>query len=525
LRPRSVAAAMLAAAASLAVPTLAGSSVNAPVSVSVNWTHVTRISRTVPTTQHLGSAYTLRGHPLNGALLKDLQNLHTNDTRVQLWYPLVHQAVAELRAPTRTRTFWNFRYMDETVLDFFKHTDGQHNVNVGTIPEWMFKTPTPVSYPSGAGSADYNYEQGTGSQLRDPSGRQFARYEARVFEWFTKGGFRDELGTYHRSGYHLRIAYWGVLNEPTLEHDFTMPQYVRIYDAVAAAIKRIDPRVQFIGPELSAYSKAWAEYFLNPRNHRRGTPLDWFSVHNYPIGGNAPSAWQAQYFTGPELYGAPSGLFAGQLRQLIGIRNRLSPHTKIALDELGTFDVAGGSPTASTAAYSTYNPLYWVASGANFAANFITAERLGISLISMTQMLGYPTQSESTTMVNWNTGQPNAHYWTLKLINENFGPGNRLVPTRSSSSAILAQAVSSKAGRKVLLVNTSDSSVRVTAPSGMGSSPLRVTVVDERSGQNPPRRERLSHGTFTLAPFATAVVSSARSSHRAAASSPATAGT
>jgi len=73
--------------------------------------------------------------------------------------------------------------------------------------------------------------------------------------------------------------------------------------------------------------------------------------------------------------------------------------------------------------------------GANWAANFITCEQLGIQLVSMTQMLGYPDESESTTMINWETGRANAHYWTLKLVNDNFGPGDKLLATSSSSSS------------------------------------------------------------------------------------------
>ena len=379
-------------------------------------------------------------------------------------------------------------------------------MNVGTIPEWMFKTPGPVGYPSDPAASDYSYEQGTGAQLRDPSGRQFAQYEARVFEWFSKGGFTDEHGKFHRSGYHFKIAYWGVLNEPTIEHSLTVQQYTRIYDAVTHAIKQIDPKIQFLGPEMAVYSKIWAKYFLNPRNHRKGTPLDWISLHNYPIGTNTPSLWQSQYFTGAQAYGWPASSFAGQLRQLIAIRNRLSPRTKLALDELGTFDVGPGSPTTAAGPYSAFDPLFWVASGANWASTFITAERLGIQLISMTQMLGYPTQSESTTMVNWSTGRPNAHYWTLKLIDDNFGPGDQLVATRSGSSEIAAQAAETPSGRKVLLVNTSDSTVTVPIPNGVPPTRARVRTVDQVSGENPPRRLHVARGAVTLKPFATAVI-------------------
>lgn len=37
-----------------------------------------------------------------------------------------------------------------------------------------------------------------------------------------------------------------------------------IYDAATAAIKKIDPDVKFVGPELATFLPDWAAYFLNP---------------------------------------------------------------------------------------------------------------------------------------------------------------------------------------------------------------------------------------------------------------------
>ena len=55
------------------------------VEVNVNWNHVVRVTETVPTTQHLANAMTVRSNPLNKPLLKALRDLHTDDTRLQLW--------------------------------------------------------------------------------------------------------------------------------------------------------------------------------------------------------------------------------------------------------------------------------------------------------------------------------------------------------------------------------------------------------------------------------------------------------
>jgi len=69
-------------------------------------------------------------------------------------------------------------------------------------------------------------------------------------------------------------------------------------------------------------------------------PVQFFSAHNYVSSTNDPDTWQARYFTDPiGTNGSFSALaFIDQLRELMKIRDELSPKTKIVIDELGTFD-------------------------------------------------------------------------------------------------------------------------------------------------------------------------------------------
>ena len=486
----------------------------AAVKVSAEWNGTTRVSETVPTTQHLASAYTLRSNPLNKPLLKALRELHTNDTRLQLWFTVPRQAVAELKEPTATETFWNFEYIDPLFSDFFANTSGQRHVNVGTIPRWMFNVPD-IKIPSDPGASFHPYTDGTtGALLKDPTGKQFADYQVRIYEWYTKGGFTDEIGKYHKSGHHYKITYWGILNEPDFENKINVQQYTKIYDAVATAIHKVDPRVQFFGPEISGAEVPWAQYFLDPKNHDpNAPPVKYFTFHNYVDAPNEPSTWQNRYFTGPPptnpTDGASAQAFVDRIHEVMKLRDELSPNTKLIIDELGTFDLIKPGEDACKAVepYHAYKPLYWVAVGANWAANFITAENSDIPIFSMSQMLGYPTQCLSITMVNWDTAHPNAHYWVLSLIHDNFGPGDKLVPTQSSSPNVVAQASITPAGRKVLLVNTSDESVKVDLARTYNGAGLRADVVDETSGEQPPRKEHITGREVTLAPFAVAVIS------------------
>jgi hypothetical protein len=491
------------------------------VSVTANWQAVERVSQTVPTTQHLANAFTLRSSPLNKRLLEDLRNLHTNDTRLQLWFSVPRQVVPELNAPTATETFWDFTYIDPVVEDYFANTSGRHNVNIGTIPRWMFKVP-PIDLPTDPAASLYAYTRDTnGDLLKDPTGRQFGEYQARIFSWYTQGGFTDELGRLHKSSYHYKIDYWGVMNEQSIENHLSIEQYTRLYDQTVIAIRKIDPQVQFIAPEFAGIKdlNEAERYFLDPRNHDPAAlPVEWFAFHNYVMATDDPSTWQEAFFTGKgNPFGATVASFDGVLRQVIEIRDQLSPKTKIAIDELGTFDTINpidpahfdmeNNPATTAAPYSAYSPLYWVASGGNWAANFLTAERLGVPIFSMTQMVGAPTQSESCSMINWDTAQPNAHYWVLSLISHNFGPGDKLYPTESSVSDVLAQASLTSTGRKLLVINTSNRAVDVQLQAAFAKSDLRAEVVDQQSGESAPRKERVSGGRIGLAPFAVAVIS------------------
>ena len=91
-----------------------------------------------------------------------------------------------------------------------------------------------------------------------------------------KGGFTDELGKRHESGHHYEVPYWEVLNEPDLERNLSPETYTRLYDAVVKAMRAVRPETKFVGVSLAfpGLQPAFFEHFLNPKNHKRGIPLD-----------------------------------------------------------------------------------------------------------------------------------------------------------------------------------------------------------------------------------------------------------
>jgi hypothetical protein len=55
---------------------------------------------------------------------------------------------------------------------------------------------------------------------------------------------------------------------------------------------------------------------------------------------------------------------------------------------------------------------------------------LGIDVVEETEFIDYPGQYSGTTRKDWETGKSSARYWVLRLLRENFAPGNKAVESR-----------------------------------------------------------------------------------------------
>ena len=200
--------------------------------------------------------------------------------------------------PKDGATSWDFTAIDPMTIDFLEATKG-HSVilNFSTIPQWMYQTDKPVEYPADPNQVTWAYEQGI--ELRDPSMKEVADYSARLISWYTKGGFSDEFGKRHESGYHYSIPYWEVLNEIEFEHHINAETYTRLYDETVTAVKKVQPEMKFVGLALATTTDPhYFEYFLDPKNHKPGVPLDFISYHFYavPTADQTPEVEQFTYF-------------------------------------------------------------------------------------------------------------------------------------------------------------------------------------------------------------------------------------
>jgi hypothetical protein len=468
------------------------------VEVKVDWTKVERVSRTIPTLQVVVNPLLRRGSPIHDQAFQALRNLKADDVRYVPWFPYPRLAVAELEPPTAERTFWDFSLIDPMVMDFLDATSGHAVVlNFSTIPQWMFKTEKPVEPPGDPDAVDWSYEQGT--ELRDPSMKEVSDYFARIVSWCTQGGFTDELGHRHDSGHHYKIDYWEILNEPEYEHAMTPQMYTRLYDAVSTSIRRVAPEMKFVGMSLATPSKSpeFFEYFLDSRNHEHGIPLDAISYHFYAVP-TVDQSSDVQSFT----FFEQADHFLDTVRYVESIRHRLSPQTQSMLNEIGTIraeDLGQANPGSASPPTS-----YWNLSAVVYAYLYAQLSELGIEVVGESQLVGYPTQFPSVSMIDWTTGRPNARYRVLKLLRENFGPGDKLTETKLDTSSVYAQGFVTQQGkRKVLVVNKRDRVAQLLLP---GATRGHMELVDQGTGFNPPSSSELTSEHMTLPGLAVAVV-------------------
>ncbi len=467
--------------------------VAAPLSqVKIDWTKTILVSRSTPTLQVVVNPPLRRDSKIHDPVYSALHDLGANNVRYVPWLPYPRLAVAELKPPTQTNTYWDFSLIDPLTVDFLEATKGHPVIlNFSTMPAWLFKTAKPVTYPNDSNAPIWDYTQGT--ELRDPSLKELGDYYARLVSWYTDGGFTDELGVRHDSDHHYDLVWWEVLNETEAEHQTTPEQYTERYDAIVSAIHQVSPATKFVGLAMAYANRFnYYEYFLDPKHHKPGIPLDMISYHFYADPGQGASAAYPEVWHFCE----QADGFLNTVRRIESIRTRLSPTTQTTIDELGVI-----APDESWKNL----PVYWNAAGAMYSYLYLQLSKLGIEDIGESQLVGYPTQFPSVSMVNWETGQPNARFRALELLVHNFGPGDKLVATRIIGPDIAAQAYDTKAGRKLLLINKENSTITVGLPPEAADGQL--DVVDGASGENPARHSEIPGTQVTLTPFAVAVVS------------------
>src|SRR5207302_8070849 len=153
---------------------------------------------------------------------------------------------------------------------------------------------------------------------------------------------------------------------------------------------------------------------------------------------------------------------------------------------------------------------YWNLAGAMYAYLFGQLTELGIDVTGESQLVGFPTQFPSVSMVDWNDGKPNARYWVLKLLHDNFAAGDKLVeielfsPFAATQPYVYTIAFATRDGKKrVLLVNKRNRSFDVSIAGANGG---QVDYVDQTTGFQPPATAKLDSDILKLSGYSVAVV-------------------
>jgi hypothetical protein len=174
-------------------------------SLVIDWNNITSLSKTTATLQVVENPMVRPGSPIHGSTFKALKELGADYVRYVPWFPYPKMAVAELKRPTKDSTFWDFTYLDSTMEAIMKATQGHSVViNFSTTPSWIWKINYDMPYPQDPyevfwayndafRTKGYNNERTCQVTMRD------------YFSWYTKGGFTDERGVFHKSNHYYKI--------------------------------------------------------------------------------------------------------------------------------------------------------------------------------------------------------------------------------------------------------------------------------------------------------------------------------
>jgi hypothetical protein len=186
------------------------------------------------------------------------------------------------------------------------------------------------------------------------------------------------------------------------------------------------------------------------------------------------------------------------------IRQRLSPATQTTVDEIGSISAEDGAQGEPGFVFKPIPNAYWNLSGATYAYVFARLADMGIDIAGESQLVGYPTQFPSVSMVDWETGAPNARFRVLELLKNNFGPGDNLVATSGAPQFVHAQGFLTRDGtHKLLLINKRNHDIQVPLTTASGAT---AAVVDQTTQGAPARIETLTGSSFRLPGFAVAVL-------------------
>ena len=448
---------------------------------------------------------------------------------------------------------WDFAAMDVKVTNFQRAVTFPETtiLQLQGLPPWA--------------CADHTCANAT-IGLADPSGVELGRYFSQVLSWYGDGGFVDGV-VRHRSGHNISFGFLEILNEIDIDPHIYFSadpianarRYIDLYDGVTRTVKRDHPRMKFIGSCFSGAGLAahWA-YFLNHKNHAPGTPWppEGVSFHAYvdiPAGKFVP--WEKW----GEILFEQAVVVLGNAKGSVGVIKATSPQTKIFANEIGICNTCSGAvEMMNLNSLRGANASWWNLQSALWAVMHGELAAMGVAMTGASGLLGYPSGPPGTpvgipgpapargtpyqpqvtpdgncpemSMIDYQTGLGNARLWTLRMVIDGLGTGEKRVlcmqPTNGSAAGppwdtatgVYARAFAPAEGaapfpgpsnRALLVSNTRNATTR---PLFFGWPFVADSVIWKveagRAGFDsvPYSTQTLSTGHFTLSPWGVALL-------------------
>ena len=245
---------------------------------------------------------------------------------------------------------------------------------------------------------------------------------------------------------------------------------------------------------------AFFEHFLNPKNHKPGIPLDFISYHFYAV----PTPDQGTEVQ-PHVFFAQADGFLNTVRYVESIRKRLSPATRTTINEIGSIaadDLGRGAPGY---VFKPIPGLVLEPGGSDVRLPVWRADAPGRSMWRGSRS-SWAIRPSSRACRWWTgtNGKPNPRYWVLKLLKDNFGPGDKLVETKvtSLSSTLWASRAATANGG----CSSSTSATATSRSWSRGRAGARQDYVDLTTKFDPPSSAKVEGEKITLRGLAVVVV-------------------
>jgi len=279
------------------------------------------------------------------------------------------------------------------------------------------------------------------------------------------------------------------LNEGS--HGLSKELYTQIYDAIVSKIRAINPQQEFMGLALGSHNDFDRyKYFLNQANHRpTDTPIHYISFHQYALPSLRDNSSLWNFFD-------PVNDFIKEVDQIVKIRDALNPKVQLDCDEFGS--ILPGDPNGDP----NILPEYWVGTGNMYAYAVAKLSLAGLSVLGQSQLMGYPSQYPSVSLVDWNTGKPNPRLLCQNLVNSFIKKGD-LVKELSYKDNIYQFGIWPANGDKYRVLVLNELNKVSTKFSVEGVSRGTLYYIDLTTGTEPYRMSAIN-GPITLRGWATA---------------------